>query len=108
VEAIRSVTPLVRVHCPQCEKNILHDEWVCTSVDPEDIVGDLPVSVFIFGGKNAPPEDGIYFINARHGAVTATVDEETTLELYCVNVCQCLSSHLHISLNLFIPGHAVH
>ncbi|KAG1843706.1 hypothetical protein C8R48DRAFT_736242 [Suillus tomentosus] len=60
--------------------------FVPVSLDPEDSAGDLPVSVFVFGGKTAPPDDGIYFINAR--VITTTVDEETTLELYCVDDMQ--------------------
>ncbi|KAG1835942.1 hypothetical protein F4604DRAFT_2009498, partial [Suillus subluteus] len=57
--------------------------FVPVSPDPEDGIGDLPASIFIFGGRNAPPEDGIYFVNAR--IVTTTVNESTSLELYCVD-----------------------
>ncbi|KAG1761172.1 hypothetical protein EDD22DRAFT_954238 [Suillus occidentalis] len=60
--------------------------FVPVSPDPEDGVGDLSASVFVFGGRNAPPEDGIYFVNAR--IVTTTVDENTSLELYCVDDMQ--------------------
>lgn len=51
------------------------------SLDPEDSVGDLLVSIFILGGKNILPED---FINAR--VITVTPDAETVLELDSVYV----------------------
>jgi hypothetical protein len=41
------------------------EEFVLVSPDSEDGVEDLPASVFIFGGRNAPPDDDIYFVNAR-------------------------------------------
>lgn len=50
------------------------DGFVPVSPDPENDIGDLPVSVFIFGGKNTPLEDGIYFVNAR--VVNAAVVED--------------------------------
>lgn len=50
------------------------DGFVPVSPDPANDIGDLPVSVFIFGGKNTPLEDGIYFVNAR--VVTAAVVED--------------------------------
>jgi hypothetical protein len=50
------------------------DGFVPVSPDPENGIGDIPVSVFIFGGKNTPLEDGICFINAR--VVTVTVVED--------------------------------
>jgi hypothetical protein len=60
------------------------DGFVPISTDPEDSAGDLPASLFVFGGNNPPPEDGIYFINAR---IVTTVNEDvTSLELYCVDV----------------------
>ncbi|KAG1727403.1 hypothetical protein EDB19DRAFT_197813 [Suillus lakei] len=59
--------------------------FVLVLFETEDIAGDLPVSIFILGGRNAPPEDGIYFINARVIFATATAGEETTLELCCVD-----------------------
>ncbi|KAG2087202.1 uncharacterized protein F5147DRAFT_841485 [Suillus discolor] len=37
--------------------------FVPVSLDPEDSIGDPPVSVFVFGGKTAPPEDGINFVS---------------------------------------------
>jgi len=37
------------------------DGFVPVSLDTDNDVGDLPISIFIFSGKNAPPEDGIYF-----------------------------------------------
>ncbi|KAG2067113.1 hypothetical protein BDR04DRAFT_1105649 [Suillus decipiens] len=40
--------------------------------------------------KNAPPEDGIYFINVR--IVTAAVEEKTMLELCCVDDMQSSDS----------------
>ncbi|KAG1863415.1 hypothetical protein C8R48DRAFT_708289 [Suillus tomentosus] len=64
--------------------------FVPISVESDDTVCDLPVSVFIFGGKNAPPEDGIYFINAR--LITTAVEDETSLELYCVDDMQSTDS----------------
>ncbi|KAG1719658.1 hypothetical protein EDB19DRAFT_1918680 [Suillus lakei] len=66
------------------------DGFVPISLDAEDGIGDLPVSIFIFRGKNTPPEDGIYFINAC--VVTTSVDEDTTLELYCVDDMQSTDS----------------
>jgi hypothetical protein len=60
------------------------DGFVPISTDPEDSAGDLPASVFVFGGNNPPPEDGIYFINAR--IVTTVTQDETSLELYSVDV----------------------
>lgn len=60
--------------------------FVPVSPDPEDGVGDLPAAVFTFGGRNAPPENGIYFVNAR--IVTTTVNNSTSLELYCVDDLQ--------------------
>ncbi|KAG2079228.1 hypothetical protein BDR04DRAFT_1086384 [Suillus decipiens] len=56
------------------EKDIL--DGFALSVDPE---GDLSVSIFIFGGKNAPPGNGIYFIMR---VITATMEEETSSEVY--------------------------
>lgn len=61
--------------CPGAEKSLLEDDgFVPVSPDPENGIGDLPVSVFIFGGKDTPLEDAIYFINAR--VVTVTVVED--------------------------------
>lgn len=74
------------------------------SLDPEDSLGDLPVSIFIFGGKMAPPEDGIYFIHAW--VITTTVNEETSLELYCIDICCLQSFCLLISVNV-CTGHAI-
>ncbi|KIK32884.1 hypothetical protein CY34DRAFT_100593 [Suillus luteus UH-Slu-Lm8-n1] len=62
------------------------DGFVPISTDPEDSAGDLPASVFIFGGNNPPPEDGIYFVNAR--IVTTVNQDDTSLELYCVDDMQ--------------------
>ncbi|KAG1754447.1 hypothetical protein EDB19DRAFT_2021256 [Suillus lakei] len=46
----------------------------------------LPISILTFGGGNAPPEDSIYFVNAR--MITATAGDDTTLELYCIDDMQ--------------------
>ncbi|KAG1897600.1 uncharacterized protein F5891DRAFT_982568 [Suillus fuscotomentosus] len=62
------------------------DGFVPLSLDIEDDLADLAVSVFIFGGTTAPPEDGIYFINAC--VITSTIDEHVSLELYCVDEMQ--------------------
>jgi hypothetical protein len=84
--------------------------FVPLSADADNEIGDLPVSVFTFGGKNMPPEDGIYFINAR--VITATTDDETTLELYCVDVClrysiiMCFLQRFHRRCSaLTVAGH---
>lgn len=66
--------------------------FVPLSLDVEDDLADLAVSVFIFGGTTAPPEDGIYFINAR--IITSTTDEHVSLELYCVDVRRFLWLYL--------------
>jgi hypothetical protein len=39
------------------------DGFMPLSLDPEDDVGDLAVSIFVFGGKNVPPEYCIYFMH---------------------------------------------
>jgi hypothetical protein len=44
------------------------DGYVPLQIHP---VGNLEVTVFAFGGGTPPPEDGIYFVNARLLAVTA-------------------------------------
>ncbi|KAG1794610.1 uncharacterized protein HD556DRAFT_1442795 [Suillus plorans] len=71
--------------CSGAEKKPLEDAdgFVPVSLDPEDSVGDLSVSVFILDGRNAPPDDGICSINAH--VIAATADEEITLGLYCVD-----------------------
>ncbi|KAG2111326.1 uncharacterized protein F5147DRAFT_651502 [Suillus discolor] len=60
--------------------------FVPLSLDADDDIGDLLVSVFTFGGTTAQPEDGNYFINAR--VITSTADEHLSLELYCVDEMQ--------------------
>jgi hypothetical protein len=60
------------------------DGFVPLPFETDTSAGDLQVTVFAFGGGTPPPEDGIYFINAR--LLTVTNDDETTIELCCVDV----------------------
>jgi hypothetical protein len=57
---------------------------VLVSLDPEDSVEYLPDSIINFGGKKHHL-NVIYFIDARMH--TTTVDEERSLESYCVDIC---------------------
>jgi hypothetical protein len=61
------------------------DGYVPLPLETDLSAGDLPVAVFAFGGGTPPPEDGIYFANAR--LLTVTADDETNVELCCVDVC---------------------
>jgi hypothetical protein len=55
------------------------DCFVPLLLDTDDSSSDLPASVFTFGGRTAPPEDGVYFINAR--LITSGGGDNTTIEL---------------------------
>lgn len=61
------------------------DGYVPLPLETDESAGDLHVIVFAFGGGTPPPEDGIYFINAR--MLTVTNDDETNVEMCCVDVC---------------------
>lgn len=61
------------------------DGYISLSMDSEETSTDLLTSIFTYGSRTAPPEDGVYFVNAR--LIMATVDDETNIELYCIDVC---------------------
>lgn len=54
------------------------DCLVSLLLDTDDSGSDLPASVSTFGGRTAPPEDGVYFINAR--LITSGGGDNTTIE----------------------------
>jgi hypothetical protein len=60
------------------------DGYVPLPFETHPSAEDLEVTVFAFGGGTPPPEDGIYFINAR--LITVTNDDETNIEMCCVDL----------------------
>lgn len=54
-------------------------------MDSDDNTTDFPASIFTYGGRTVPPDDSVYFVNAR--LITASVDDETKIELDCIDVC---------------------
>jgi hypothetical protein len=83
------------------------DGYVPLPLETEESAGDLHVTVFTFGGGSPPPEDGIYFINAR--ILTVTNDDETNVEMCCVDVCPPFLLHVYRGLIVVLIvdlGHA--
>lgn len=78
---------------------------IFSRMEAKDAVCDLPISVLTFGGGNAPPEDGIYFVIAC--MITAATGDDTTSELYCVDASlltdECVLQPVFVSLQDMRP-----
>lgn len=82
------------------------DCFVPLLLDTDDSGSDLPASVFTFGGRTAPPEDGVYFINAL--LITSGGGDNTTIKLYCVDVCflSFFLAYMCTDFSFLAKGHA--
>ncbi|KIK32838.1 hypothetical protein CY34DRAFT_110824 [Suillus luteus UH-Slu-Lm8-n1] len=66
------------------------DGFIPLPAETDEGATDLPATIFTYGGRTAPPDHGVYFINAR--IITTTTDDVTEIELYCVDELQSLDS----------------